>query len=162
MLAALPGMIRFSTPPLNDQYYVREAAGWIEHNVKAGVVVCDSELRIGYYSGHPYRLWEGPKVDPRLGELAQIRGAVPGKAGRPVLAGWIYRPGNGEAVLEKLGPYEKVMEFRSYGAAHGDVLVLYALPEDRVLRERVGTRGAATGPASQPVAGGATTRGDQG
>lgn len=155
VLAGLPGMIRFSTPPLNDQYYVREAAGWIEHNVKPGVVVCDSELRIGYYSGHPYRLWEGPKADPRLGELAQARGAVPGKPGRAVLAGWIFRPGNGEAVLERVGPYEKVMEFRSYGAAHGDVLVLYALPEDQVLREHVRkASGAATGvaPATTGVA----------
>ncbi len=150
--AAVPGVIRFGTPPLNDQFYVRDAALWIAANVRPDAVVCDNELRIGYYSGHPYSLWEGPQVDAQLNELAGIRGAAPGKPGRPLVAGWVYRPGNGEEVRAAVGPYREIMRFKSDAAIHGDVLVLYALPRDHVL-DLPGAATQAAAPASLPVGG---------
>jgi hypothetical protein len=154
LLAALPGLIRFRTPPLNDQYYIAEAAGWIRYNIRPDVLVCDTEMRIGYYSGHPYALWQGPEFDPRLEELAGLRGAPPGRPGRPLVAGWIFRPGIGQLPLSAIGPYREIMRFHSDLAAHGDVLVLYALPEDHVLRapavQAATGIAAPTAPAARP------------
>ncbi|HVX84253.1 MAG TPA: hypothetical protein VH253_05505 [Phycisphaerae bacterium] len=150
-LAALPGMIRLGTPPLNDQYYIARAAQWIKTHVRPNVTICDDELRIGYYSGHPYALWEGLTIDPRLAELAEARRPGPGGQPHPIVAGEIYRPGNGDTPLSQIGPYVEIARFHSLAAAHGDVLVLYARPEDHVMMDG-DAAAAATGPASAPAA----------
>jgi hypothetical protein len=152
-LAALPGMIRLATPPLNDQYYIAQAAQWIKKNVRPDVTICDNELRIGYYSGHPYALWEGLTADPRLAELAQTREPAPADAPHPIVAGEIYRPGNGDTPLTKIGPYVEIARFHSVAAVHGDVLVLYARPDDHVLI------GGGTGSGTSPAGDSAATQG---
>ena len=124
LLTLLPGMIRLSTPPQENLRFVRDAAKWIDANIAGNVIVCDHDRLLGYYSGNPYQQWLGTPQQPLLGQIHFTQ--------RHILA-FVYRPGLGEEPLLAIGPYRAIAAFRSSFAAHGDIMLLYALPDTPVM-----------------------------
>ena len=124
VLTLLPGMIRLSTPPQENLRYVRDAAAWIDEHIGRGVVICDHDRLVGYYSGNPYQQWLGTPEKPLLGQI---------HFSQPHVLAYVYRPGLGEEPEVAIGPYRAIAEFHSTFAMHGDVMVLYALRETAVM-----------------------------
>ncbi|MGN6371028.1 MAG: hypothetical protein ACTHN5_22465 [Phycisphaerae bacterium] len=124
LLTLLPGIIRLSTPPQENLRFMRDAAGWVHANVAPNVVICDHDRLIGYYSGNPFRQWLGTPQQPLLGQV---------HFSQPHIVGLVFRPGLGEEPQLAIGPYRAIAEFHSSSAAHGDVLLLYALPESPIM-----------------------------
>jgi hypothetical protein len=125
VMTLLPGMIRLSTPPQENLRYVRDAATWIDANIGPTVVICDHDRLVGYYSGNPFQQWLGTPENPLLGQV---------HFSQPHVVGFVYRPGLGEEPQLAIGPYRAIVAFRSSFAAHGDVMLLYALPDTPVMK----------------------------
>jgi len=136
VLTLLPGLIRLATPPQQNQEYMREAAAWVSANTRPNVVICDQQRLVGYYSGHPYKQWSGSLSKPLLQQVAMPQPHIIAYVFRPNTgepSGWSERPGLGEVPQLAIGPYRAIASFRSATASHGDILVLYALPNTSVM-----------------------------
>ena len=97
---------------------------WIHASVAHNVVICDHDRLVGYYSGNPYRQWLGTADQPLLGQVHLTQ---------PHIVALVFRPGLGDQPQLAIGPYRAIAAFHSTSAAHGDVMLLYALPDSPIM-----------------------------
>ncbi len=117
-LAMLPGLVRLVKPTIDDHFYIREAAAWVAAHSETDAVVCDEQRLVGYYSGRKYALWQGSPGEPQL-EKVEKAGA------EQVILAYVFRPGLGDVIQERIGVYRAVARFESKGAERGEVMVIY-------------------------------------
>jgi hypothetical protein len=151
-LMLLPGLIEMAAErPRSDRINLIQAAEWIRTRTAGDVVFADHERLVGFYSGHAYGQWFGTPEKPELHQLEEIRrryaSAVTSERSVrvPLVAGMMYELGSGEVPALAIGPYRAIASFRSgskgvreWGSGdggHDHLYVLYALPDDRILRE---------------------------
>jgi hypothetical protein len=129
LLVITPGVILLRHRPHADKQNLRDAADFIRATARPGVVVCDLQRLVGYYSGNPYAQWHGLQQpfaadDPQWAEIDSIRQA---HGNVPAILGKTFYPAE-EKILPEIGPYREIRRFASPTARDHDVYVLYALP----------------------------------
>jgi len=123
----IASLIELRTPMWWERAVVSDATAWVKANVRPGIVICDKQRLVGYYSGHPYAFWDLPaNAAPPTDAVRRIQAQY---ACDVVLLGKLFE--RDEEPIPATGDYREVMRFGGTGPGlWGNVYILYARPGD--------------------------------
>jgi hypothetical protein len=125
MLVAAVALLR--KQPYPETLATARAATWAHDNLAPGVLICDRQQLVGYYSQHPYARWLGTPADPALDTLHSLP-IVQADRSASVLLGRLYEDGHN--AVRRIGDYRAMAAFSGEPVGgHSSLYVLYALPE---------------------------------